>query len=69
MDAIGFNNRERTKSLGSEPADSMTKRELMATEAMAALIQSMKISDSDSPAEVAELAIKMADALIEGLNK
>jgi hypothetical protein len=47
----------------------MTKRELMATEAMAALIQSMKISDSDSPAEVAELAIKMADALIEGLNQ
>jgi hypothetical protein len=67
MDAIGFNNRERTKSLGSEPAESMTKRELMATEAMAALIQSMKISDS--PAEVAEMAIKMADALIEGLNK
>ncbi len=67
MDAIGFNNRERTKSLGSEPAESMTKRELMATEAMAALIQSMKIGDS--PAEVAELAIKMADALIEGLNK
>ncbi len=67
MDAIGFNNKERAKALGSEPAASMTKRELMATEAMAALIQSMKISDS--PAEVAELAIKMADALIEGLNK
>ena len=65
MNAIDFNNKERAKALGSEPAASMTKRELMATEAMAALIQ----SKFQNPDDLAELAIKMADALIEGLNR
>jgi hypothetical protein len=68
MEAIEHNNKERVKLLGNLPVKEMTKREHIATQAMSALVQSMNINNDSSIDIVAELAVKIADKIIEKLN-
>ena len=69
MSAMEENNRERLRQLGSAPASEMTKRERIATEAMSALIANGWISEREEQmALLAEMAIKMADAMIKKIN-
>lgn len=68
MSAIEENNRERLLALGARPASEMTKREHIAMEAMSALIANGWISEKEEQmALVAEMAAKMADAMIKKL--
>jgi hypothetical protein len=67
MNVIEHNNKERTKLLGNKIVGNMTIREHIASESMAALICEMKNSNN-TPEEIAELAVRMADILIEKLN-
>lgn len=68
MSAIEENNRERLISLGARPASEMTKRERIATEAMASLIANGWLSEKEESMElIAEMAAKMADAMIKKL--
>ncbi len=69
MSAIEENNRERLLSLGSRPASEMTKRERIAMEAMSSLIANGWLSEKEERmALVAEMAAKMADAMIKSMN-
>jgi hypothetical protein len=69
MSAIEENNRERLLSLGSRPASEMTKRERIAMEAMSSLISNGWLSEKEESMElVADLAVKMADAMIKKIN-
>ncbi len=68
MSAIEENNRERLLALGGMPASEMTKREHIATEAMAALIKSMDIRSEENIGRAADLATKMADAMIKAMS-
>jgi hypothetical protein len=69
MSAIEENNRERLLALGARPASEMTKRERVAMEAMSSLIANGWLSEKEeSMALVAELAAKMADAMIKKLG-
>lgn len=69
MSAMEENNRERLRQLGSAPASEMTKREHIAIEAMSALIANGWISEREEQmALLAEMAIKMADAMIKKIN-
>ena len=69
MSAIEENNRERLLSLGARPASEMTKRERIATEAMASLIANGWLSEKEESMElIAEMAAKMADAMIKAMN-
>ena len=69
MSAIEENNRERLLAMGARPASEMTKRERIATEAMASLIAKGWLSEKEESMElIAELAVKMADAMIRKIN-
>ena len=69
MGAMEENNRERLRQLGSAPASEMTKRERIAMEAMSSLISNGWLSEKEESMElVADLAVKMADAMIKKIN-
>jgi hypothetical protein len=67
MDAIEYNNKERLKAFSNAPASEMSIRDKIATEAMSSLIKSMNISTDQSLDEVTNLAVKIADKMIEKL--
>ena len=69
MNAIEENNRERLLAMGARPASEMTKRERIAMEAMSGLIAKGFLSENEEGiGRVAEMAMKMADAMIKAMN-
>ena len=67
MDAIEYNNNERLKAFSKAPASEMSIRDKIAIEAMSSLIKSMNISTDQSLDEVTNLAVKIANKMIEKL--
>ena len=67
MDAIEYNNKERLKAFSNAPASEMSIRDNISTESMSSLIKSMNISTDQSLDEVTNLAVKIADKMIEKL--
>lgn len=68
MDAIEYNNKERLKAFSNTPANEMGIRDKIAIEAMSSLIKTMNINTNHSLDELTNLAVKIADKMIEKLN-
>jgi hypothetical protein len=68
MDAIEYNNKERLKAFSNAPANEMSIRDKIAIEAMSSLIKTMNINTNHSLDELTNLAVKIADKMIEKLN-
>jgi hypothetical protein len=69
MDTIEQNNREQLARLGDMSANQMTKREKIASEVMANLADARAIGDDSDIDRMADLSVRMADALLRRLAK
>ncbi len=69
MDAIEHNNRERVSAFGNRPAKEMTKREMIATETLAAIVGVVDPTSEKGLDMCVERAIVLTDKLLKKLSE